>query len=140
MGCYVVNVFQSPEHLTITNKRLPLNSTYRINNSVINKATHAKYLGVTVSQNLSWSKHIDNITSKVNSVHALLQRNRRQCSHQVKSLAYFTYTRPILEYASIVWSPHTKVYISLRCLSVKPPDLFVITILDTLVLQACCIS
>ena len=65
-------------------------------------------MGVTISQNLSWTKHIDNITSKANSVRALLQRNLRQCSHQVKSLAYFTYVRPILEYASVVWSPHTK--------------------------------
>ena len=56
----------------------------------------------------SWSKHIDNITSKANSVHALLQRNLRQCLHQIKSLAYRTYVRPILEYASAVWSPYTK--------------------------------
>jgi len=126
---------QKCEHLTIINKRLPLNTTHRINNSVINKVTHT---GVTISKNLSWSKHIDNITSKANSVCAFLQRNLRQCSRQVNTLAYFTYVRPILEYASIVWSPHTKA--NLRCLGVKPPDLFLITILDTLVLRACCIS
>ena len=39
---------------------------------------------------------------------ALLQQNLRQCPHQIKSLAYRTYVRPILEYASAVWSPCTK--------------------------------
>ena len=63
------------EHLTITNKRLPLDTAYSINNCAINKVTHTKYLGVTISQNLSWSKHIDSITFKANSVHVLLQRN-----------------------------------------------------------------
>jgi len=43
-------------------------------------------------------------------VHALLQRNLRQCSRQVKT-AYFTYVRPILEYVSIVWSSDTKANI-----------------------------
>ena len=36
----------------------------------------------------------------------------RQCS-QIKSLAYPTYVRPILEYASTVWSPHVKTDITM---------------------------
>jgi len=48
------------------------------------------------------------ITCKANSVQAFLQRNLSQSSHHVKSSAYFTYVRPILEYASVVWSTFTK--------------------------------
>jgi len=39
---------------------------------------------------------------------AFLQRSLRQCSFKVKSFANLTYVRPILEYASTVWSPYTK--------------------------------
>ena len=39
---------------------------------------------------------------------AFLQRNLRQCSFKVKSIAYLTYVYPILEYTSTVWSPYTK--------------------------------
>jgi len=85
------------EHLLITNKKQPLLTTY---DHPIRKVTSAKYLGVTITQNLSWSKYIDTITSKVNSVRAFLQRNLSQCPPHVKSIAYFTYVRPILEYAS----------------------------------------
>ena len=44
--------------------------------------------------------------------HAFLQRNLRQCSSSIKSLAYLTYVRPILEYASIVWASYTKCHIA----------------------------
>ena len=35
-----------------------------------------------------------------------LQRNLRNCPTVVKSYCYQTYLRPVLEYASVVWSPH----------------------------------
>ena len=44
--------------------------------------------------------------NKANSTRGFLQRNLRQCSINVKSLAYVTYVRPIVEYASVVWSCH----------------------------------
>ena len=106
------------EHLTISNKHAPLNSTYKIDNCIINKVKSAKYLGITVAHNLSWKEHITKITSKANSTHGFLspvkptqhmvflQHNLRQCSTNIKSLAILQYVRPILEYASVFWSPH----------------------------------
>ena len=90
------------EHLTISNKRLPSSSEYKIDNIVINKVASAKYLGVTITQNLSWKERITKISNKANSAHRFLQRNLQQCSIDVKSLAYVTYVRPIVEYASVV--------------------------------------
>ena len=100
------------EHLVITNIRSPLCSEYKINNHYIHKVSHAKYLGVTIDHNLSWSNHIGIISRKANSVYAFLKRNLRQCSLSIKSLAYLTYVRPILEYASIIWAPYTKSHIA----------------------------
>ena len=85
------------EHLLVTNKKQPLSFTYMIKDHLIRKVTSAKYLGVTITHNLSWTKHVDTVTCKANSVRAFLQRNLSQCSLHVKSLAYFTYVRPILE-------------------------------------------
>ena len=100
------------EHLVITNIRSPLCSEYKINNHYIHKVSHAKYLGVTIDHNLSWSNHIGIISRKANSVYAFLKRNLRQCSLSIKSLAYLTYVRPILEYASIILAPYTKSHIA----------------------------
>ena len=53
------------------------------------------------------------ISNKANSTRGFLQRNLRQCSINVRSLAYVTYVRPIVEYASVFWSPHTQALKSL---------------------------
>ena len=42
------------------------------------------------------------------SAHAFLARNIPQCCRKVKQMAYTTYIRPIVEYASPVWDPDTK--------------------------------
>ena len=55
--------------------------------------------------------HIGAVSRKANGVLAFLQRNLKKCSSSIKSLAYFTYVRPILEYALIVWAPHTNCQI-----------------------------
>jgi len=65
------------EHLTISNKQLPLNSKYKIDNTVIKKVASAKYLGVTISQNLSWKEHSTKITDKANSTCGFLQHSLR---------------------------------------------------------------
>jgi len=93
-------------HLIITRKANPLPSCYSIGDSVIQQVNSAKYLGVTITSNRSWSEHITNFTNKANSTRAFLQRNLNQCQQSVKSARYITYVRPILEYASTVWSPH----------------------------------
>jgi len=55
-----------------------------------------EYLGVTISYNLSWHDHIVTICNKSNSTCAFLQRNLRQYSPIVASLAYLTYVGFIL--------------------------------------------
>jgi len=60
------------EHLTISNKWLPLSSEYKIDNIVINNVASAKYLGVTIIQNLSWKEHISKISNKANSIRGFL--------------------------------------------------------------------
>ena len=36
-------------------------------NHAIKQVTNAKYLGITITNNLSWSEHINNIVNKANS-------------------------------------------------------------------------
>ena len=45
---------------------------------------------------------------KANSTRAFLARNIPRCCRKVKQMAYTTYIRPTVEYASPVWDPHTK--------------------------------
>ena len=45
---------------------------------------------------------------KANSTRAFPARGIPRCSRKVKQMAYATYIRPTVEYASPVWDPHTK--------------------------------
>ena len=58
--------------------------------------------------NLSWSPHISRIVGKVNSVQSFFRRNLAYCPRDLKVKCYQTYIRPIIEYAAVVWSPHTQ--------------------------------
>ena len=67
--------------------------------------SYAKYLGVTISDDLSWSTHTDNITKSANQTIGFLKINIWVHYKDLKSVAYKTLVRLQLEYASTVWSP-----------------------------------
>ena len=62
---------------------------------------------MTLTDNLKWDLHINNITSKANKTLGFVRRNLKVCSHKVKATAYKALVRPGLEYASPVWDPVT---------------------------------
>ena len=93
--------------LHITNKRTPTRSPYTIHGYQLEEVEAAKYLGVTIHQKLSWNTHIGQVCRKANSTRAFLQRNISKCPTKTKALCYTTLVRPIMEYGSIIWDPHT---------------------------------
>ena len=67
------------------------------------------YLGITVSSDLKWHKHISNICLKATRTLNFLRRRWRNtycCSQEAKNLAYLSLIRPHLEYAAAVWDPY----------------------------------
>ena len=98
--------------LSITLKKKRIETNYTMRSHQLEKVSSAKYLGITISSNLSWSPHIDAITSKAFSKLAFLQRNISHCPRQTKTLAYQSLIRPKLEYSVGIWDPHTKKDIS----------------------------
>ena len=100
------------EVLSVTNKlKNVIPPNYFIHGHKLNVVDKAKYLGVSISSKLSWTDHINSITSKANKTRGFLQRNLRGAPKALKSKAYFTFVRPTIEYASTVWDPHQKTLI-----------------------------
>ena len=48
----------------------------------------AKYLGVTLSNDLEWSKHIATMTNKANSKLSFLRRNLKGCPEKLNSFGF----------------------------------------------------
>ena len=66
------------------------------------------YLGVTITNNLTWNKHIDQITASANRSLGFIRRNLHSCPQATKESAYKTLVRPLVEYSSSVWDPYTQ--------------------------------
>ena len=98
--------------LRITNKRKPIVRSYNIHGQTLVNTDTAKYLGIHIHKNLNWNHHISQVTKKANSTSAFLQRNIYPCPRKIKVLCYLTLLRPIMEYASIIWDPHTHANIN----------------------------
>ena len=80
--------------------------TYILNEQSISCIDQHSYLGVTLTSNMSFSPHIQKISPKATRMLNFIRRNLYNCSKEIKSRAYLTLVRPILEYASPVWDPH----------------------------------
>ena len=65
-----------------------------------------KYLGVHIGSNLKWNNHISKITAKANRALGLIKRNLKEAPQTNKWIASTCMVKPILEYASQVWSPY----------------------------------
>ena len=90
----------------VTHLKNPIGTKYFLHDTVLDSVSSAKYLGVTISDDLSWSTHIDNITKSANQTLGFLKRHIRVHNKDLKSEAYKTLVRPQLEYASTVCPPH----------------------------------
>ena len=85
--------------------RPPLPTTYKLHGHTLDTVDASKYLGVTISNNLTWDRHIDNTIGKGNKTLGFIRRNLKDCTKPVKSAAYTSMVRPTMEYASSVWDP-----------------------------------
>ena len=91
--------------LTITNKIKPIETSYTIHHENLEKVESSKYLGVEIHKKLKWNRHVGNVCKRANCALSFLQRNLRGCSKSIKTKAYNTYVKPILNYASTSWNP-----------------------------------
>lgn len=66
-----------------------------------------KYLGLTISSDLSWSRHIEQISSKARKLVGMLFRQfYNYTDKQTIKTLYLSIVRPHLEYACQVWDPY----------------------------------
>ena len=97
--------------ISITRRRNKISHNYVLHGHSLAHVQSAKYLGVTITHDLNWNKHIAIISNKSSITLAFLKRILRINNRQLKTTAYETLVRPQLEYASTVWDPYTQTNI-----------------------------
>ena len=94
--------------LHIGRARQLIHSQYTLHGEILESVDSARYLGVSISKDLTWNTHINEIVIKANQTLGFVKTNVKTKNQSVKELAYKTFVRPKVEYASTVWSPYTK--------------------------------
>ena len=102
MGNQVVNNFSSTktEVMLISNIFNDYNLEIKFDSNVLKIVDAHKHLGVILSSNNKWTKHIDVIIDSVSKQIGYLRKLKYILSKDTLNL---TYIRPLLEYASEVW-------------------------------------
>ena len=94
--------------MQLTRKHLNIiQAPYTLEVTALENVDNIKCLGVTITNDLKWNTHISNICTKANRTLGFFRRTLFSCPHNVKEAAYKDMVRPILEYGSSVWDPHT---------------------------------
>ena len=85
---------------------------YSLHNQTLENVHSAKYLGITITDNMDWGQHVSEISSKATKTLGFLRRSLAFAPRSTKEVAYKTLVRPKLEYAAPIWSPHLKLQIN----------------------------
>ena len=93
------------EVLRVSRARTKIPFTYLLNSTPLKEADHTKYLGILISKDLKWNKHIDVITAKANRSLGFLKRNLKVSSSGFLEKAYMGFVRAQVEYGAAIWDP-----------------------------------
>jgi len=96
------------EVIRISKKRNPIIHPYILHGIELNTTNSAKYLGLNISNDFSWKRHIEAVSNKANNTLKFIKRNVKTSNRNIKETAYKTYVRPQLEYCATIWHPWQK--------------------------------
>ena len=67
-----------------------------------------KHLGLTFTNDLSWHEHLNNIKTKAWYHINVMRKLKFQLYRKLLQIIYFSFIRPLLEFADVVWDNCTQ--------------------------------
>lgn len=92
----------------VSRKRSNLHFSYTLNRTALSEVESYRYLGIEITSDLNWSKHITSLAASVSKSLGFIRRSLTFSPPKVRLIAYETFIRTKLEYASSIWNPHQK--------------------------------
>uniref|UniRef100_A0A023FRD6 Putative rte ele1 orf1-h 1e-60-j 4 n=1 Tax=Amblyomma cajennense TaxID=34607 RepID=A0A023FRD6_AMBCJ len=94
------------KYMQVSRKRTNIDYTYSLSSTILTKAESYRYLGIHITSNLTWSEHITKIAADASKTLGFIRRHLSFSPSSIRSLAYKTFVRSKLEFASPIWNPH----------------------------------
>ena len=85
-----------------------MSANISINNINLNRAYDTKFLGVILSANLNWTKHIEVVANKISKYIGIISKVRHLLPRNLMCALYMTLVDPYISYCNLVWSSPTK--------------------------------
>ena len=94
--CYILSIHSKFSHY------------YSLNNHILQQVDCSPYLGVgvTLTHDLRWMTHINNIKRKASSTLGFLCKNLQFCPPNCRKTAFNSLVHSALEYSAVVWDPY----------------------------------
>ena len=87
--------------------------TILIEGEVVERVDHVKLLYVTLPNDLTWKRHVDNIVKKAGKIMCMLYQLKQAGVNQADLVTiYISVVRPVVEYACPVWHTNLPIYLS----------------------------
>ena len=88
--------------------RTPTSHMYTFCGQTLTSVDSHSYLGIHLSNTLNWTTRTKAASTKAQQTLGVIRRNLNKCPTHIKAVAYTSLVRPILEYASAAWDPHSQ--------------------------------
>ena len=79
---------------------------FKLDDQTVQFVNTVRDLGVQFCSNLTFASHIDKIVAKAHARASLIHKCFLSKDATTLTKAFINYVRPILEYASVIWSPY----------------------------------
>ena len=94
-----------------TAQRIVAYPELKINNVIIDRVTEFNFLGLIISSNMKWKKHIDHIALKVSKIIGIMYRLKFILPADVLLTRYNSLILPHFNYCHLAWGSNHSVYI-----------------------------
>ncbi len=86
----------------------PVHPPVSMNNCQIDEVEHHTHLGIFISNDLSWHKHIDYIKQKAWARINIMRKLKHKLDRKSLETIYTSFIRPLLEYGDVIWDNCTQ--------------------------------
>ena len=104
-------------------------------NTPLTRQYETKFLGIILSANLKWHKHIDVVLNKTSKSIGIISKVRHLLPPNLTRMLYMTLVEPYLNYCNLIWASGKKTELLERVLKMQKKILpfdYLLTLLSSL--------
>ena len=92
----------------MTSSKLQQDLNVILDNTVLDRVSHTKYLGVLIDENLTWKYHIDCVSKTLSRNISIMNKLKYFVPDRILHTLYCTFILPYIKYGILIWGIHAR--------------------------------